>query len=59
MEVSFEEVLGEKRKIVWEEIQKYLNSLDQFPDVCKIPRKYSSLAEFHQDEECRFPALFI
>ena len=55
MEINFERVLAEKREVVWKEIQKYLNSLDQFPDFCKIPRKYSSLAEFHQKLVSDYP----
>jgi len=54
-EINFEQVLLQKREVVWREIQKYLNSLSQFPDYCKIPRKYSSLAKFHQKLVSDYP----
>jgi geranylgeranyl diphosphate synthase, type II len=46
--INFLEVLEEKKAIVWPEINKYLDQLLDFPDYCRIPEKYSSLAEFHQ-----------
>jgi len=48
MEVDFKKVLEEKKKLVWEEIKKYLESLLKFPDYCQISHKYQSLAHFHQ-----------
>jgi len=47
MEISFEEVLAQKREIVWEEIKKYLEMQKKFPSFCGVPKKYSSLADFH------------
>lgn len=55
MEIKFEEVLAEKRELVWPEIQKYLGRLDKFPAYCNIPSKYASLARFHKKIVCEYP----
>lgn len=55
MGINFEEVLVQKREIVWQEIKKYLDSLNKFPDYCDIPQKYASLAEFHKKMVSEYP----
>jgi geranylgeranyl diphosphate synthase type II len=53
--VDFKKVLAQKRKIVWQEIKKNLNSLIKFPRYCRIPPRYSSLAHFHQNIVSEYP----
>lgn len=53
--VDFKEVLEGKKKIVWQEIKKYLDSLTDFPSYCRIPSKYQSLARFHKKITSEYP----
>ena len=55
MKTDFKEVLAKKKEIVWQEIQKYLNSLNKFPAYCRFPQKYTSLAEFHKKIVSEYP----
>lgn len=55
MTVDFGEVLAEKKKIVWQEIKGYLDSLLEFPDYCQIPSRYTSLTRFHQKLVSEYP----
>ena len=54
-EVNFSQILEEKKKIVWQEIEKYLDGLINFPDYCQISPKYQSLARFHQKITSEYP----
>ena len=54
-QISFEEVLVDKKAKVWPIIEKYLDSLIKFPDYCQIPKKYFSIAEFHQKMVADYP----
>lgn len=47
-QIDFLEVLKEKKEPVWQEIKSYLDQLNEFPEYCQIPDKYSDLADFHQ-----------
>ena len=47
--------MAEKKEKVWPLIKKYLDKLIDFPDFCEIPRKYSSIAEFHQKIVAEYP----
>ena len=53
--IDFSQVLEEKKKIVWREIEKYLEDLIKFPRYCRIPPKYQSLALFHQKITSEYP----
>lgn len=53
--IDFIQVLEEKKKIVWREIEKYLENLIKFPDYCQIPSKYQSLVHFHQKIVSEYP----
>jgi len=35
--IDFKAVLGKKRELVWQEIEKYLNDLICFPKYCPRP----------------------
>lgn len=41
------EILTKYKNILWPEIEKYLNSVKDFPDFCKIAPKYQSLIDYH------------
>jgi len=55
MTIDFEKVLEEKKKPVWQEIEKYLDLLVDFPDYCQISPKYAPLANFHQEIASEYP----
>ena len=55
MEISFEEVLAEKRDKVWPVIKRYLDDSVNFPNFCKIPSKYTPIAELHQKLVADYP----
>lgn len=55
MEIDFKKVLEEKKALVWPEIERYLKQLSNFPDYCKIDKKYSSLVDFHQKMVADYP----
>jgi len=55
MGIDFKKVLEEKKKIVWREIEKYLEDLVKFPSYCQIPPKYQSLVHFHQKITSEYP----
>lgn len=55
METKFEEVLAEKRDRVWPVIKRYLEDSVKFPNFCKIPSKYASVAELHQKLIADYP----
>ena len=55
MEISFEEVLAGKKERVWPVIKGYLDDLINFPDFCKIPPKYASVADLHQKLVAEYP----
>ncbi|HUW24589.1 MAG TPA: polyprenyl synthetase family protein [Patescibacteria group bacterium] len=46
MPQDFQQVLAEKREIVWQEIQKYLKT-PRFPGKIAIPPKYQKEMDFH------------
>jgi len=45
---QFLKVLEEKKKLVWPEIEGYLNKLGEFEGKRKIPSEYASLLRFHK-----------
>lgn len=53
--IDFKKVLEGKKKIVWQEIKKYLDSLTEFPFYCQVPSRYRSLARFHQKITGEYP----
>jgi geranylgeranyl diphosphate synthase type II len=53
--VDFEEVLKEKQGLVWREVKNYLHSLNEFPDFCRISKRYQPLAVFHQKIASEYP----
>lgn len=55
LKINFEQVLAEKREKVWPVIESYLKNLIDFPDFCKIPPKYTSMADFHQKMVADYP----
>jgi len=54
-DVNFEEVLAEKRDSVWPVIKGYLDDSISFPNFCKIPSKYTAIAELHQKLIADYP----
>lgn len=52
---NFLEALLETKKIVWPVIEKYLEDFTNFPEFCKVPKKYDSLVEFHKDLVSDYP----
>ena len=46
--VDFKKVLEQKKKLVWLEVKKYLDSLSSFPKFCQPAAKYRPLVSFHQ-----------
>ena len=54
-DVNFEEVLAGKKERVWPVIKGYLDDLINFPDFCKIPPKYASVADLHQKLVAEYP----
>ena len=55
MEISFEEVLKGKKERVWPVIKGYLDDSINFPNFCKIPSKYTAIAELHQKLIADYP----
>ncbi len=55
MDFTFEQVLEEKRKLVWSEVQKYLNHPLQLSGKLRIPQRYLGLADFHQQLVRTYP----
>lgn len=55
MAVNFELVLTQKREIVWQEIQEYLEDLIRYPKYCRVRPKYHSLVNFHQKIVSAYP----
>ena len=54
-EIKFEEVLAEKRDMVWPVIKRYLDDLIRFPDFCTVSSKYTPMAKFHQKMVAEYP----
>lgn len=54
MDIDFKKVLKEKRKLVWQEIQKYLKT-PQFPGKIAVPPKYKKEMDFHWQMVCNYP----
>ena len=55
MTIDFLHILDQKRRLVWPEIKGYLDKLLDYPDCCQIPRRYFSLAKFHQKMVSEYP----
>lgn len=55
MAIDFLQVLGQKREIVWKEIRRYLDDFINYPDYCRIPRRYFPLVRFHQKITSEYP----
>lgn len=55
MAIDFEQVLAQKRKVVWQEIQKYLDDLIRYPKYCRVRPKYRLLVNFHQKIVAAYP----
>jgi geranylgeranyl diphosphate synthase type II len=55
-QIDFLEVLKEKKEPVWQEIKSYLDQLNDFPDYCQVPDKYSSELDFHQEIVSEYPS---
>lgn len=53
--IDFSQVLEEKKRVVWQEIKNYLDSLINFPSYCQIPKKYQVMARFHQKITAEYP----
>ncbi|MCL4384168.1 polyprenyl synthetase family protein [Patescibacteria group bacterium] len=45
--MDFQEVLGQNKKKVYREIQKYLADFGTFPDFCQIAPRFQPLLDFH------------
>jgi len=41
------EILNKNKAILWPEIERYLDSIRNFPDFCKIDQKYQDLVDYH------------
>ena len=41
------EVLTKNKNILWPEIEKYLNSIKEYPEFCQIKSKYKYLSDLH------------
>jgi geranylgeranyl diphosphate synthase type II len=54
MSQDFQQVLTEKREIVWQEIQKCLKT-PQFPGKIAIPSQYQKEMDFHWQMVCDYP----
>lgn len=54
MTINFQQILAEKRKLVWNEIQKYLKT-PEFPGTLAIPKVYSDLVDFHWGMVSTYP----
>ena len=52
--INFEEVLAEKRKVVWQEVQKYLQRPTLAGNLA-IPQKYKSVEAFHWQLMSEYP----
>lgn len=52
--INFEEVLSNKRTIVWSEIERYFNHF-LIPSINKYSPKYKKLADFHRDLIIEYP----
>ncbi|MDO8551436.1 MAG: polyprenyl synthetase family protein [bacterium] len=55
MSSNFEELLKEKRQIIWAEIEKYLKEPLSLPEDLKIPPLYSKEADFHWQVVSEYP----
>lgn len=55
MEINFEEVLLQKREIVWKEIQRYLKTPPKLAGKLAIPPKYQKWLDFHWQMTCTYP----
>jgi len=55
MEIDFRKVLAEKKELVWQEVEKYLEDLIKFPIYCRIPSRYQLLVRFHQKIASEYP----
>jgi len=55
MDINFEEVLIEKRRVIWREIQKYLRRPLSASGRLKIPSCYVSLEKFHWELTTTYP----
>ncbi len=47
MDLSFKQVLEEKKALVWPEIKTYLDNFLNFPDFCTIPKRYQKIKKLH------------
>lgn len=52
---SFSDVLSSNKILVWDEIDKYLDQFFKYPAFCDIPKKYTSLLEFHKTIVSEYP----
>jgi len=53
--IDFKQVLEEKKKIVWQEIKSYLDSLTSFSSCCRVPSRYQAMARFHRKITSEYP----
>jgi len=53
--MNFKRVLEIKKALVWPEIKNYLDRLLGFETCCQIPKKYQSIAQFHQKMVSEYP----
>jgi geranylgeranyl diphosphate synthase type II len=54
MPQDFQQILVEKREIVWQEIQKYLKT-PRFPGKIAVPPQYQKEMDFHWQMVCDYP----
>jgi geranylgeranyl diphosphate synthase type II len=54
MDIDFENVLKEKRELIWREIQRYLKT-PQFPGKIAVPPQYQKEMDFHWQMVCDYP----
>lgn len=46
-QINFLEILSEKKKLVWREIENYLKIYKKMPGFCRVPAEYHQLLDFH------------
>jgi geranylgeranyl diphosphate synthase type II len=44
---NFIQTLSDNKKLIWPFIQKNLSQIKDFPDFCKLDKKYQDLVDFH------------
>lgn len=54
-DINFKDVLSESKDLVFPIIEKCLKDSIQFPKYCEVPKKYSSLVEFHNKIVSEYP----